>query len=406
MSAPKTTLHANSGRKGEAMITISVADLHPEAKKTILEQAYYVHPDIQTCSIREDELVIRFKAGVDIPSDISNSFEKLVSETAQSFSKVEILEVTANDGAATYSKDPHEEFVASGQYKEVGNGVAVMRGPLLHLIRSLDSLFFRFALNQLQAEEHEIGTTVRTETLYRCGYLSSFPQHAIFASPLQSDINRLDTLSNAASKGLPIENLPWETMVDRPQQVLTPTVCYPLFEFLRGEILPNDGLSITALAKCHRHENKNTQGLSRLQTFSMREFVFWGSADYVREQLTASQDYAVELLEKWDVGFVLQTACDPFFGGTVANKRFFQNFMKMKLELRMNLPYADDTISVGSFNNHADSLTSKFDIAMDSDEKCCSGCVGFGYERFALALMAQFGTDITTWPQRIREDLF
>lgn len=388
------------------MITISTSDLHPEAKKTVLEQAYYIHPDVDVCSFSGEDLVIRFKNGTKVSSDLVKDFEKLVEETANSFAKVELLEVVANEGTGTFAEDPHEALISSGQFVEVGRGVAVLSGPLLKLVRALDALFFRFAIDELQCVEQDVGTTVSVETLYKCGYLSSFPQHAIFASPLKSNVRHLDTLSQSAAAGNPIEELPWSEMVDRPKQILTPTVCYPLFESLKGKSISDEGLSVTALAKCHRYENKNTRGLSRLQTFLMREFVFWGQADYVREQLEASQNYAVELFQSWGAGFVLQTACDPFFGGTVANKRFFQNFMKMKFELRMDLPYADTTLSIGSFNNHADSLTNKFNIGLDSDDKCVSGCVGFGYERLALALMAQFGVDLESWPKAIKEDLF
>jgi hypothetical protein len=54
------------------------------------------------------------------------------------------------------------------------------------------------------------------------------------------------------------------------------------------------------------------------------------------------------------------------------------------------LPYEKKWLSVGSFNNHLDILVKKYNINIKSGKKSLySGCIGWGYERFVYAIIAQ-----------------
>ena len=82
------------------------------------------------------------------------------------------------------------------------------------------------------------------------------------------------------------------------------------------------------------------------------------------------------------------TANDPFFLKTMYNKKIFQLTNKLKYELEMYLPFEKKWIAVGSFNNHLNTLTKKYEITKNK-KTCYSGCIGIGYERFLYSYFSQ-----------------
>lgn len=192
-------------------------------------------------------------------------------------------------------------------------------------------------------------------------------------------------------------------MLGPPQQALSPTVCYHCFETLRSRRVPPSGVVFTAIEKCHRNEGHNLRGLARLQTFTMREMVFFGSANYVQKRRQEIANHARQCFGDWGVKCRLATACDPFFAVAKENKRSFQSLMGLKHELQAFIPHDESWLSIASYNNHQSTLVDAYGITADDGSQLNSGCVGYGYERLAYALYSQFGDDVSAWPKSLRE---
>ena len=121
----------------------------------------------------------------------------------------------------------------------------------------------------------------------------------------------------------------------------------------------------------------------------MREFIFFGDKLFVDREIQKGLKYFIKVLNHLNLKFRVSTASDPFFLQSLKNKKIFQLTNNLKYELEMFLPYENKWIAVGSFNNHLNTLTSKYKISKKGSKTCYSGCIGIGYERFLYAYYSQ-----------------
>jgi seryl-tRNA synthetase len=308
-----------------------------------------------------------------------------------------LLEQARDRGA---HPDPMPALLASGALVQTGVAQFVYGGTLLSLLEGIDRLLLRHAL-ELDATPQCYPVTVRAATLIESGYLRSFGQHAFFVAPIARSAQALERLG-AVTDGGALEAANDGTLFAAHDQVLAPTVCYHCMEALRDRELPR-AQRFTAVNPCHRSEVLAAAALDRLQCFRMREIVAFGDEVFVSRSLDASLEWSTRLLGRWNIAFRLVTATDPFFAGAAGGKQYFQAAFALKRELRLRTDFDDRWLSVASFNHHQQSLTRTFRIR--AGDATHSGCTGWGYERFAYALLAQLGTDIGSWPVVVRDDL-
>ncbi len=81
-----------------------------------------------------------------------------------------------------------------------------------------------------------------------------------------------------------------------------------------------------------------------------------------------------------------------------------QRLLELKYEIQLDIAPAD-SISIASFNFHERFFGDSFGITLPDASSTFSGCVGFGLERLAFALVCQHGVDPAGWPQGVREAL-
>jgi len=158
--------------------------------------------------------------------------------------------------------------------------------------------------------------------------------------------------------------------------------------------------AITALGKCFRYESSNLTGLERLWDFTMREIVFVGPADYVLDSRNELLELSAAFLDELGLAYEISTATDPFFVDSYAVQAAYQQGFELKLELLAPLPYSGKKLAVGSINYHQDFFGRSFGIQA-VNEPAHTGCIGFGYERLALAFLAQHGVDEKNWPEEV-----
>jgi hypothetical protein len=156
------------------------------------------------------------------------------------------------------------------------------------------------------------------------------------------------------------------------------------------------------VTKCHRFEAINHREAGRLIEFTMREVIFLGSPDFVRATRERSLRLVEEIAKAWDIYGALITSNDPFFSSDFASKASQQQRLAMKYEYRAQLP-PHGPLSILSSNLHGPTFSKAFSITQKG-RPINTGCIGFGIERFALAIIAQHGFDDAVWPQALRDE--
>jgi seryl-tRNA synthetase len=369
-----------------------------EAAKTFREQIYYVDSAIEDCALADGAINLTLQTQPADAAALADKVVTLATKTVESFRRVQTKTVFEFVGQPTNDQDPFPHLTQTRQVIPSGIGTFTYQGTFLKVMRGLDEFFRRFAVS-LDAVEQSYPTTVPANNLATNGYLGAFPHHALLVSAAKNDFDSLGALSGAVAAG---ETPP----LSAPTQALSPTVCYHCFESLKAQQIPAAGALFSGTAHCHRNEGKNVTTLARLQTFTMRELIFFGPAPAVEKRRQQIMDHARDTVKAWGLACKLLTACDPFFVSGAQAKRAYQSAMALKYELQVTLPHLNDSISCASFNHHQGTLVKSYEITGQGGAALQSGCVGYGFERLAYALYSQFGTAVETWPGPVRTALF
>lgn len=256
--------------------------------------------------------------------------------------------------ATTPKLEPvHADFMVSP------DGLLSLSGAGASLVTALDAKFRNTAL-AAGAEEQHFPTVIAKSTLSRAEYFQSFPGYA----------SRVSAVERGA------------------EYFLSPAVCYHCYELLADSEIREQHI-MTCCGRCFRGDAADE---SHLWEFTMREVVFLGRLDFVREQredwMKKTSGFAREL----GLEAELAAANDPFFGAENRGKKLLQQVKQLKYELRVP-GFSGAPMPVASFNLHEQFFTQRFNIALVRGEAAFSGCVAFGLERWAMALAARHGLD-------------
>lgn len=311
-----------------------------------------------------------------------------------------------NRVSTPYQGDIISELIESKSMKVLEPGLFIFREPFSSLMRFFDYSFVtKIAARFEGVKEESYPAVIHCETLNKTNHFTSFPEHIHFLTHLREDLDVIETFSQTIreaggwSKEQPLEldrNMP------KPNFTMNPSTCYHCYEGLQDETLEGEGVVVTAIAKCHRFESKNHSDFGRLLDFSMREIIFVGKPNFVKENRLKSIEYLKELAVEWNVDSLLEIANDPFFTNDFQVKASFQRNQEMKYELRLTIPYLNKSIACSSVNFHSNTFGNAFNIKMGK-RNAVTGCVGFGIERWVFAFLAQYGMDEQQWPSAFRE---
>jgi seryl-tRNA synthetase len=250
---------------------------------------------------------------------------------------------------------PGEELSRLQEWMPAGHEVQ-LGSRMLALIDWLDSRFVALAV-ETGAQEMPIPHLIERSVLERAGYFDSFSGEVV-----------LDENSG---------------------RCLSPATCYHCYAKLAATSFPEPGIW-TCVSRCGRNEGK--EELGRLRTFTMREIVLVGPADWVRQQRRKWMDRILAFAKSLQLLVTLQTASDPFFaGGAARGMMLLQQIKQLKYELRMEAHGTE--LAIGSFNLHEAFFSRRFGFGMNDGTATHSGCVAFGLERWALALATQLGPE-------------
>ncbi len=142
-----------------------------------------------------------------------------------------------------------------------------------------------------------------------------------------------------------------------------------------------------------------------MQCFRMREFIRIGSEEQVLAFRQAWLDRAKDFAGQLGLPYEIDIANDPFFGRAGRLVADSQREQKLKYELLIPVSSDDKPTACMSFNYHLDHFGEPFGIRQAGGQVAISGCVGFGLERLALALLRHHGVDPAHWPASVRSAL-
>lgn len=313
--------------------------------------------------------------------------------------RVEVLEDFMHR-PVQFQQDPMPELLARGEVSPERAGVYAL-GPLLaRLINKLEAEFTALA-ESFGAQPYRFPTLIPAKYLARVNYFRAFPHSLSFATHLRSDLDVIEDFSQHAccegeTLSVPMESFtPFETL-------LSPAVCYHLYFALADSPLPGGKLAATAVSNCFRYESSNLTTLERLWNFTMREIIFIGTPEYVLENRETARLRMQERMAEWGLRYRVESANDPFFIGEFKRQAVFQSAFQLKFEIRADLPFKGSTLAVGSYNYHQDFFGRSLNITLPDGSPVHTGCVAFGLERMAYAILAQFGLDPANFPEALR----
>lgn len=381
------------------------AETVPEqARQSFAEQVRYISPSVIGCHFSDAGAQLQLSASAESQPELHSRARALLQQVVESFARVEDKTIFANEGSPTYGQDPLPSLLESGQVRPVQPGVFCYEGDFLRVLRGVDGVFRRFACDN---GYREVSTppTLPSAALLANGYLTGFPQHALFVGPVRHSMESVDFVARQMRDPTDPSS-PLAGHLGPHGTALSPSACFPLFESLRGQSVADHGLRLTTLGACHRHEGGNTDGLVRLHSYRVRELLLLGPAPVVEQGRSDALEHAEQVLSRWGVRCRVNTASDAFFSTGAESKRYFQAVMELKYELQLYLPFADAWLAASSFNDHQGTLTRLYGIGAAGSQDLVSACVGHGRERFAYALCAQHGPDPEQWPAPLKADLF
>lgn len=290
--------------------------------------------------------------------------------------------------------DPYPGLSEAGWVRPAADGAHSYHGLMSGLFHALDAEFRRQAL-ALGAAECRFPTLIPLSTLARAGYLDGFPHNANFVGHLPEQAGAVDAFKAGLKAGAPPSAA--------GDHALAPTVCYHYYASQAGRALAaGETACVTAAAPCYRYEGKAAGGLRRLREFNMREVVCLGAPAEVLARREAMLGLLRRMLELCGLRSAVRTASDPFFVDSYAKMRVFQLSFDLKFEAQAELPYDGSWLAVGSANYHQDHFGRAFGIRLASGEPAHSACLGFGLDRWCLAVFAQHGLDPALWPAPLR----
>ncbi|MEZ0395274.1 MAG: hypothetical protein ABWK53_02395 [Anaerolineales bacterium] len=316
--------------------------------------------------------------------------------------KVQVLE-DYSDRPVPYRGDPNAELLERGEMFQEAAGIFTV-GPLVsRLIAFFETQFLALA-DSFGAAPYRFPTLIPARFLERVHYFRAFPHSLTFVTHLREDLDVIDDFAQHAACGEHGLNTPPESFAPF-QTLLSPAVCYHLYFSLADRPLPGGSLAATAVGNCFRYESLNLTSLERMWNFTMREVIFVGPKEFVLQNRETGRQRMRGFFEQIGLAYHVESANDPFFIGEFKKQAAFQSAFQLKFEIRARLPFKDSTLAVGSYNYHQDFFGRALNITLPDGSPVHTGCIAFGLERMAYAFLAQYGLEVSAWPEAVRNAL-
>ncbi len=385
-------------------------EVDTEIASDIEKESVFVSPHIERIRIEADmktaRVHLRAGAPVDESVDKSRRFLDVMVRQVSGF-EIKVFIETKRRDTAPYQTGVNPGLIERGWLHDYGKGQVAYQGPVLKLARLLNTKAAELYAQAFAAEDGHFPALVDADTLHKCGYFDSHPNAVTFVGNMLEDFDAIEEFrrANSCSEGA---LLPPHQHIHVDGMCLNPAACFPCYPTLTGKSF-EQGRAYTWLGRVFRYESRNISGLDRLYEFNVRELVFVGSDEYVRDCRRKSLQVVESLATYFDLDCRIQTATDPFFATVSAAKKFWQAAQEVKNEIKIPVIGADGEtkyMACGSINLHGNFFGRRFEFTDATGEAAQTGCVGLGIERWVLAAFTQHGFDPARWPEAVRREIF
>lgn len=359
----------------------------------------YISAEIINYKISPTEIHFNLKENCDL-NKLGNDLNDLIKKI-KPLKNISSKTIFAQQEIVPICKsDIFQELVDTGSVYVLQDGIVALSGLVLKMYEELDKKVVEFSKTQA-AKKALYPVTVHFDNLMPTHYFQRTPQHALFISPLTEDAKNISDFSKLITNDSQETNI--ASYLKKPQSTCRSAVCLNCYPTLKNRSLKmNENLSFTAEGRVFRHEYKKVTSLERLYEFTCREIIYVGTKEYVKKSLKECEQWFIDFLTKYKLNSCIKTASDPFFLDNSRALQFYQVAEDSKFEVRVLNPFTDNQVSVGSLNFHGNHFSKAFNIKTTDGELAASGCVGFGLERTVFTVLAQYGLDLSKWPNELR----
>jgi seryl-tRNA synthetase len=321
--------------------------------------------------------------------------------------EIKVFVDTKRKDTGPYQIGVNDGLVERGWMHDYGKGQVAYSGPVLKLAQLINEKAGELYKKAFNATDGHFPAMIDADTLHKCGYFDSHPNAVTFLGNVVEDFDAIEEFrrANSCSEGA---LLPQPEHIHIDGMCLNPAACFPCYPTLKGKTYVT-GECFTWMGRVFRYESRNINGLDRLYEFNVRELVFVGTEEYVRECRSKALPIVEEMATFFDIDCQVQTATDPFFATVSAAKKFWQAAQEVKNEIKIPALGNDGStkmLACGSINLHGNFFGKRFEFYCANGEPAQTGCVGLGIERWVLAAFTQHGFEPHRWPEAVRNRIF
>ena len=366
----------------------------------IKEMLPYTSEHIKNIAHIEKDSIIKVCCDEEYKVIVEESISKLNELISDKFfkdKKISIVRIEDwTDKNVVNSEDVFAKLWQTSEIYDTANGTFAYSGLPLKIFEYFNIKIDEYAKEvfaDYSIKSHKVPALYSVDGYQRGGYFETFPHHIMFETTSVNNLENIEKFSKAnnfAEANIEIK---------KPQNILRTASCAPIYRYLENTIISEDTKDVYVVTgTCFRNEAENIRSLSRLNEFTMKEYVFVGNEKFIEDSL----DKATKLWEHWVNVFSLnskiETATDSFFASKYQKLKLFQALGKSKVEFKCLIPAEDSYISCSSKNYHRTHFSSKYNIHYLNDNTLAqSACFAFGIDRLMYAFLSQKGTEIEKW---------
>ncbi|QUL56294.1 hypothetical protein KDC22_07255 [Paenibacillus tritici] len=295
-----------------------------------------------------------------------------------------------------------DDLVEQGWLTLLKNQELAYHRPIIRLLEYFDQSYVDYVGRKIgDCQERQYSVLLPTAFAEKMNYFHSAPMHLLLATHLSHDQEKMLSFAEDVSRSngrLPEDSGQY---LEAPPYVLQSAPCYKVYLEMEDRVL-EDNTAFVLKGQSFRNEGKRVYLLERLLNFTMREFVFLGTPDYVTRMRDLTLQWTMEWMETVGLKGECALANDPFFLPAKV-KQNFKVPKHVKYEVRADIPYKNDTISIASYDTHGDFFAKTFNFRLRDNTETWSGCIGLGLERVVWSFLQQYGLDHDNWPEAIPE---
>lgn len=353
------------------------------------KQICFFSKKIKSFKVNDKELYIECDDDADI-GKIEEIAKSSMKKMSKEMKKDMIIEENHVD------REFSDDLFSEGFVNKSDKGLISLGKEAVDLFEYFDTVFRNIAM-KLGAKEEKFPVLLGIDTMNHTGYYRRTPQYTMFCSDVTEDFAELEKMSKISF----IKNNVEEVM-KKPGFSLSPSACFHVYEKYQNKELANETI-ITLNQNVFRNEGRlNWDEFGRLRDYHVREIVFFGSEKYVEQTREKMLKEIKNVIHRLGIDAFVSVASDAFIMPKMIKYKKYQLMERSKYEVRMSYR-KDNSIAVASLNLHGTAFTDSFNISIQGEKNPVSGCIGFGIERWIMAFLAQFGTNVEQWPEEIQQ---